>query len=81
MPDIAETIKDIVIKIVHCDKEQLVPDTTWKELKADSLDIVQILIAAEDAFDIEIPDENVKGISDLGGFIDYIGQLVVKKSG
>jgi acyl carrier protein len=78
--NLVETIKEIVTNIVHCDKEQLTSTTTWKELKADSLDIVQILIAAEDTFDIEISDEEAKGVANFGDFITYVERLVAGKS-
>ena len=54
------TLKDIVIRIVHCDEDVLTPAATWKDVKADSLDMVQILVAVEDTFNIEVPDEEAK---------------------
>ncbi|MCK4696833.1 MAG: acyl carrier protein, partial [Dehalococcoidia bacterium] len=52
-----ETIKDIIVKIVHCDREILTSESTFQDMKADSLDMVQVLVALEDEFGIEIPDE------------------------
>ena len=52
-----ETIKDIIVKIVHCEREILTPEATFQDMKADSLDMVQVLVALEDEFGIEIPDE------------------------
>ena len=67
-----ETIRKIVTRIVRKPDIAFTPTTTFKDLEADSLDIVQILVALEDAFDIEIQDEDLKEIVDMGGFIGYI---------
>ena len=44
-----ETIKDIIVKVVHCDREILTPESTFQDMKADSLDMVQVLVALEDS--------------------------------
>ena len=79
---VEETLKGIVVKIVHCDEELLTPTNTWKDMKADSLDLVQILVAVEDTFDIEIPDEDAEKFQNFGDFVAYIeGRLAEKVSG
>lgn len=75
-----DTIKGIVTKIVRCDEKILTPESTWQDLKADSLDMVQILIAIEEEFDIEVPDEDVQDIQNFGQFVAYIEGRVAKKS-
>ncbi|MCD6358669.1 MAG: acyl carrier protein [Dehalococcoidia bacterium] len=75
-----DTIKDIVVKIIHCDRELLTSDSTFKELEADSLDLVQILVALEDEFNIEIPEEDAQGLTTFGGFVDYVNNKVAEKS-
>lgn len=77
---VEDTIKGIVIKIVRCDKKILTPGSTWQDLKADSLDMVQILIAIEEEYDIEVPDEDVQEIKNFGEFIAYVEERVAKKS-
>jgi acyl carrier protein len=77
---VEDTIKGIVTKIVRCDKKILTPESTWQDLKADSLDMVQILIAIEEKFDIEVPDEDVQEIKNFGEFVAYIEGRVAKKS-
>ena len=61
-----ETIKDIIVKIVHCDREILTPEATFQDMKADSLDMVQVLVALEDEFGIEIPDEEAQKFKNFG---------------
>jgi acyl carrier protein len=77
---VEDTIKGIVTKIVRCDDKVLTPESTWQDLKADSLDMVQILIAVEEKFDIEVPDEDVQNIHNFGQFVAYVEERVAKKS-
>ncbi len=74
-----ETIRKIVTKIVRKPDIEFTPTATFKDLEADSLDIVQILVALEDTFDIEIQDEDLKEIANMGGFIAYIERKVAEK--
>jgi len=67
-----ETIKGIVTKIVRCDKELLTPTSTWKDIRADSLDLVQILVAMEETFNIEIPDEDAQKFGNYGDVVRYV---------
>ena len=74
-----ETLKEIVVRIVHCDEEVLTPTSTWQDIKADSLDLVQVLVAVEDTFDIEVPDEHLSELKNLGEFVQYIETRVADK--
>jgi len=74
-----ETIKDIIVKIVHCDREILTPTATFQDMKADSLDMVQVLVALEDEFGIEIPDEDAQKFQNFGDFIAYVEARVAEK--
>jgi len=76
---VEETIKKTVLKIVRKDGFDLKPTTTFKDLEADSLDMVQILVALEDYFDIEIPDDDLKGIANIGDMIAYVEGRVASK--
>ena len=77
---VEDTIKGIVTKIVRCDEKILTPESTWADLKADSLDMVQILIAIEEQFDIEVPDEDAQKIQNFGEFVAYVEERIAKKS-
>ena len=76
---IEETIKDIIVKIVHCDREVLTPTATFQDMKADSLDMVQVLVALEDEFGIEIPDEDAQKFQNFGDFVAYVEARVAEK--
>ena len=69
---IEQAIKDIIVGIVHCDPEDLKPDATWKDMEADSLDLVQVLVALEDKYGIEISDEDAENLTNFGDMVKYI---------
>ena len=73
---VEQTVKDIVIGIVHCEENDLTPQTTWKDLDADSLDLVQMLVALEDTYGIEISDEDAETLTNFGDMVSYIERRV-----
>ncbi|MDD4985604.1 MAG: acyl carrier protein [Dehalococcoidales bacterium] len=74
-----ETIKDIIVKIVHCDRKILTSESTFQDMKADSLDMVQVLVALEDEFGIEIPDEEAQKFKNFGDFVTFVEARVAEK--
>ncbi|MFP3975172.1 MAG: acyl carrier protein [Chloroflexota bacterium] len=76
---IEEKVKEIVTRIVRKSESDFDQATSFKELDADSLDIVQILVAVEDTFEIEMDDEELQEITTLEGFVDYIKRKVAEK--
>ena len=77
--EVEETLRKIVAKITRNENVVLTPTTTFKVLGADSLDVVQVMVALEEAFDIELVDEEMKSLSNMGGFIDYVKKKVAEK--
>lgn len=47
-------------------------ETTWEEINADSLDLVEIVMSIEDEFDLEIPDEAVASMQNMGDLVAFI---------
>jgi acyl carrier protein len=76
---IEEQIREIVARITHVDESIITRESTFKEIKADSLDIVQALVAVEETFDIEIPDEEAQKFQNFGDFIAYVEDRVGQK--
>jgi len=74
--EIEDVVKNTVIRITRKEISQFTRTTTFNDLEADSLDIVQILVALEDHFNIEIADEELEAINNMGDFIDYIERKV-----
>ncbi len=76
-----EKIKEIVTGIVHCEGKTLCATTTWKDLKADSLDLVQILVALEEAFNLEIADEEAEKLKSFGDLVTYVDGVLAQRAG
>ena len=76
---VEETVKRIVIRIVRKSDADFTPTATFEDFDADSLDIVQILVAVEDTYDIELDDEELQNITDMAGFVAYIERKVAEK--
>jgi len=73
-----EKVKEIVIDQLGLDADVKVERSTsmMKDLEADSLDAVEIIMAFEDEFDIEIPDEDAEKFDNIGDIADYIEKKV-----
>ena len=74
-----ETIKKIVTKILRKPDVDINSTATFKDAGADSLDIVQILVAIEDTYDIELQDEDIKAVKNMKEFVDYVKAKVAAK--
>jgi len=75
---IEEQVRDIVAKITRVDKSIITRESTFKEIKADSLDVVQALVAVEETFGIEIPDEEAQQFKNFGEFVSYVEKHVTQ---
>ena len=76
---VKEKVKSIVVRIVRKPDLDFQPTASFKDFDADSLDIVQILVAVEDTFDIELDDEELQNLTDMGGFVGYIERKIGEK--
>jgi acyl carrier protein len=71
--DIERAVKDLLKDKLNVAEDRLVPSATIKEdLGADSLDMVEVLMALEDEFDFTIPDEDAEKIKTVCQIYDYI---------
>ncbi len=77
---VEKTLQAIIARTLHNEDLILERDSTFKQLGADSMAVVHILVALEEALGIEIEDEKLKSIADMGNFIDYIQQTVNEKN-
>ena len=68
-----EKLQQIIAEVLNVDASEVMPGTTFTEdLGADSLDLYQIILGVEDAFDIEIPQEEAEKIVTVADAIDLI---------
>lgn len=68
-----DKIREIVVEQLGVDPEQVVPEANFvDDLGADSLDTVELIMAFEEEFDVEIPDTDAEKIKTVQDVIDYI---------
>jgi acyl carrier protein len=70
---VADKVKSIIVEQLGVDEEEVTLEASFTEdLGADSLDIVELVMAFEEEFGIEIPDEEAEKISNVREAVDYI---------
>ncbi|MBO4235257.1 MAG: acyl carrier protein [Firmicutes bacterium] len=68
-----DRIKEIIVEQLSVDESMVTPETNlMKDLEADSLDAVEIIMAIEEEFDIEIPDEDAEKFQLVGDLVKYV---------
>ena len=71
--DIETKVKDITVEQLGVDAAQVKPESSFvNDLGADSLDTVELVMALEEAFDMEIPDEEAEKIQTVNQAVTYI---------
>ena len=78
---IQEEVRKIIINQLDISEEEVTPEASFTDdLGADSLDLVELVMAMEEKFDIEIPDEDAEGITTVQKAINYIDEQFRKSS-
>lgn len=73
---IEEKMADIIVEQLSVDKEKVVAGASFvDDLGADSLDLVELIMAMEEEFDVEIPDEEAEKIATVQDAIDYVNKI------
>ena len=73
MSDTLEKVQAIVVEHLGVEKDKVTDTASFiDDLGADSLDTVELVMALEEAFDIEIPDEAAEGIATVGDAVKFI---------
>lgn len=73
---IEQEMIDIIVEQLSVEKDKVVPNASFvDDLGADSLDLVELIMAMEEGFDIEIPDEDAEKIGTVQDAIDYVNKL------
>ncbi len=77
--NVQERVKNIIMEKLGVDADEVKPEAQFvNDLGADSLDTVEIVMALEEEFDIEIPDEKAEKIKTVGEVISYIEENAKK---
>jgi acyl carrier protein len=72
-PDLEQRISEMIIEQLGATKEEIVPEASFiDDLGADSLDIVELVMAMEEEFDIEITDDDAEKIQTIGDAVAYL---------
>ena len=72
-----EKLQQIIAEVLNVDASEVMPGTTFTDdLGADSLDLYQIILGVEDAFAIEIPQEEAEKIVTVGDAVELIQRVV-----
>ena len=77
MEQLESKVSEIIVEQLGASKEEIVPEASFiDDLGADSLDIVELVMAMEEEFDIEIPDEDAEKIQTFGDALKYVRERV-----
>ncbi|GEA27982.1 acyl carrier protein [Microcystis aeruginosa NIES-4325] len=75
--DIFDRVKKVVVEQLEVEPEKVTPEASFADdLEADSLDVVELVMALEEEFDIEIPDEAAEQIDTVGKAVAHISEKV-----
>ena len=79
MAAVADKVKSIIVEQLGVDEEEVTADASFvDDLGADSLDTVELVMALEEEFEIEIPDEDAEKITTVHQAIEYINERRTK---
>lgn len=70
--DFFARVKGLISEQLGVDESEMTKETSFEELNADSLDIVELVMAIEEEFKLEISDEEVEKIKTVGDVVRYI---------
>ncbi len=80
MSDMVEKVKDIIVEELGVEREKLTESASFMEdLGADSLDTVELVMAFEKEFDIDIPDEEAEKLKTVGDALKYLNEKMGNK--
>ncbi|MGF1678135.1 MAG: acyl carrier protein [Candidatus Methylacidiphilales bacterium] len=81
MPEksVEDKVKEIIVEQLSVNEEQVTPEAKFiEDLGADSLDVVELVMAFEEQFGIEVPDEDAEKLLNVGDVVAYIKEKADK---
>jgi acyl carrier protein len=68
-----DTLKEVAAEVLSVDPDQVTESARFKEdLDADSLDLVELVMGLEERFDIQVPEEDLEGVTTVGQAVDLV---------
>lgn len=78
---VAEKVKQIIVEQLGVNPEEVTPEASFiDDLGADSLDTVELVMAFEEEFNAEIPDEEAEKLRTVGDAVKYVEERIKKES-
>ncbi len=75
-----ERVKEIIVEQLGVNPEQVTPEARFiEDLGADSLDTVELVMAFEEEFGVEVPDEDAEKLQTVGNVLEYISEKIEKE--
>ena len=79
--DMLEKLIEIVAEQLHVEETEVKPETDFKEdLRADSLDLFELVMALEEEYDVEIPTEDLEKLMTVQAVLDYLKQKGIEEA-
>ena len=72
MSDNFERFKKCAVDVLSVDESQVVPEATFESLDADSLDLVELVMALEEEFDVNVEEEELEGVNTIQAAYDLV---------
>ena len=80
--DILEALRDAAVDVLAVEPDAVVEGARFKDdLDADSLDLVEFLMAVEERFDISVPESDLEGLETVAHAVDLVAQKLAEKVG
>lgn len=76
---VLDKIREIISDKLGIKEDEITMESTFEDLGADSLDIVEFIMAIEDEYDIQVADEEVEKVETVGDVVEYIETLVAEE--
>jgi acyl carrier protein len=71
--EVLSSIRDSAVEVLSVDPDQVTEEARFKEdLEADSLDLVELVMALEESFDISVPEEELEDVTTVGQAVDLV---------
>ena len=71
--EVLAALREVAVEVLSVEPDQVVEDARFKEdLDADSLDLVELVMGLEERFDIEVPEDDLEGVTTVGQAVDLV---------
>ncbi|WP_124057665.1 acyl carrier protein [Vaginisenegalia massiliensis] len=70
-----DTVKEMIVDRFGVQADKVTAEMTFEDLGADSLDVVELVMELEDAFDIQFADDRIESLTNVGDAVAYINEL------